>query len=223
MTYKRFLVGVLLLLAAGGSAHAQSASLLNRPVALGTPVPEVKDVSLIELPAPAKFKKHDLINITVDEQTLHQANARANRRRDASYEYNVDDFIVLLSGLRLRADQQIRNQTPAIDISALNNIRNSMQFNRIDRLTYSIQAEVAEVKPNGNLVLEAHGTVSVNNEVSKYKLSGIVAQADVDPVTRSVDSSRLANKQILVEQVGPIRDSIKRGILTRVLDMFQIF
>src|SRR5690606_31519650 len=125
--------------------------------------------------------------------------------------------------LRLRADQAIRDQAPAIDISALNNIRNSMQFNRTDRLNYSIQAEVAEVKPNGNLVIEAHGKVAVNNEVATYRLSGIISQADVNPLTRSINSSRIANKQILLEQVGPIRDSIKRGILTRVLDIFQIF
>lgn len=225
MTTLRLIVGALVAAAAasGGSAWAQSASLLNRPAALGAPVPFTKDVSLIELPEPKRFKKHDLINIVVDEQTLHQSNARANRRRDSSFEYNFDDFVVLLAGLRLRADQAVRNQTPAIDISALNNIRNSMQFNRVDRLNYSIQAEVAEVKPNGNLVIEAHGKVAVNNEVASYHLSGVVAQIDVDPLTRTISSSRIANKQILLEQVGPIRDSIKRGILTRMLDIFQIF
>lgn len=224
MKITRLIVGALLVSAAGtGSAWAQSASLLNRPAAIGAPIPTSRDVSLIEQPEPKRFKVHDLVNIEVDETTLHQANARANRRRDTSFEYNFDDFIVLLAGLRLRADQAIRDQAPAIDISALNNIRNSMQFNRTDRLNYSIQAEVAEVKPNGNLVIEAHGKVAVNNEVATYRLSGIISQADVNPLTRSINSSRIANKQILLEQVGPIRDSIKRGILTRVLDIFQIF
>ena len=222
MSCQARLLGVLIAGLAGvSSAQAQSASLLRRP----RPKPRHVqiDVSLIRQPVPTPFKVHDLITIHVEERTLQQANARVNRRKDRGYEVEFADLIVLLSGFRLRADQAIRDERPAIDVSALNELRNTMQSNRQDRLEFDITGEVAEIKPNGTLVIEAHGTVGINNDVSTYTLSGIVDPRSVNMVTRSIDSDLVAHKRVQLDQIGPTRDALKRGWLTRFTDMFAIF
>ena len=202
-------------------AHGQSNSLLVRPRPAEPRVP-AQSVSLIQLPPPPQFQLHDIILIEVEEVTQHQPNARANRRRQAQYELQFDDLIVLLSGLRLRADQAIREEQPAVDIESLYNIQVQAQSARNDLLTFSIAAEVAEILPNGNLVIEANANVEVNNEVLSYKLSGVINPADVDPVFRSIRSERIAEKRIFLLQLGPTRDVMRRGMLLRFLDMFRI-
>ena len=205
----------------GRDAAGQSASLLRRRTPVGPYTAE--EVSLIKPPKPQPIRVHDLINIEVDEQIQQQVNALTNRRRQTAYELNFDDMLVLLSGLKIRADQTIRDQRPGIDIEALNNLRTISQFSRRDRLRLSIQAEIAEIRPNGTFVIEAHGSVAVNNEVNSYKLSGVIDPKDLDLRTRSVRSEKIGNKILVVDQVGPTRDSIKRGWFVRVIDMLTPF
>jgi flagellar basal body L-ring protein FlgH len=215
------LASSLLLAALPMEGLAQSASLLNRAIPRGAYT--TKDVSPILLPRPAPLGLHDLLTIQVDERTIQQINARTNRRRQTNYEINFDELIVLLSGLRLRADQSIRDQRPAIEVEALNDIRNTMQANRSDRLNFSIQAEIVEVKPNSDFVIEAHGMIEINNEVSSYTISGVVSSKDVNLTNRSVKSEKIAHKRVKLVQIGPARDALKRGWLVRLVDMFTIF
>jgi flagellar L-ring protein precursor FlgH len=214
---------VVLVIVLVGSPRAlgQPSSLLKRPAP--RTAYKADDVSFIRLPPPAPISLHDLISIQVDETTLQQVNARLNRRRQNTFELSFDEMIVLLSGLRVRPDQAIREQQPGIEFEALNDLRNTMQANRRDRLTFAAQASVVEIKPNGNLVIEANSTIRINNELTEVKLSGLVNPKDVDSQTRTVRSSKIANKVVDLRQIGPTRDALKRGWLTRIMDMFGPF
>src|SRR5688500_6605784 len=54
-----------------------------------------------------------------------------------------------------------------------------------------ISARVTEVRPNGDLALEAHRTVANNGEVQKHSFTGIVQPEDVLP-NRTVASKKVA-------------------------------
>src|SRR5262249_53714865 len=155
------------------------------------------------------------------EQVRNTNNARVNRQKNTQYQISFNDLIVLLSGLRIRADQEIRQQSPTVDIQGINTVRNNTQFQRNERIRYELQAQVEEIKPNGVLVLEAHGTVAVNNEVNTFKMSGLVDPRDIDPLTRTVMSSKIASRRVELFQVGPTRDGYKRGWMVRMIDMFS--
>lgn len=204
-----------------GSAQAQSASMLGPTPSVAAPV-TTREVSLVQLPPPTPIRLHDLINIEVDERTNHVANALANRRRSAQYSLTFRDLIVLLSGARIRADQAVRSQQPAVSLQSLYQMQVNAQSNRLDSLQFTLQAEVMEIKPNGNLVVEANGTVAVNNEVLTYKIGGTINPLDVNLLTRSISSEKVASKRVLVTQVGPTRDVMKRGMILRILDMFRV-
>ncbi|MFO0948677.1 MAG: flagellar basal body L-ring protein FlgH [Planctomycetota bacterium] len=229
MNGKLAIAAITLTTCTTGWAFAQSASLLGRPATPPTvqgplpPAPTVTQVSLIRVPEPTPFRLHDLVQIDVDEQVRNTNNARVNRQKNTQYQISFNDLVVLLSGLRLRADQAIQQNPPTVDIQGINTVRNNAQFQRNERIRYKIQAQVEEIKPNGNLVLEAHGTVAVNNEVNSFRFSGIVNPADIDPITRTISSSRVASKRVELFQVGPTRDGYKRGWMVRVIDMFGAF
>ncbi|MBY0586072.1 flagellar basal body L-ring protein FlgH [bacterium] len=209
------------------SALGQSANLLRPQAYLsppGTPInrPATLDqVSLIMLPAPPQYQLHDLIHIQVNETIVNRVNAQLNKRRNNQFKYSVDDFILLLDNLRLRADNTIRDEKPGVNVTALNTEQKQFQFNRNDILRYAVQAEVVEIRPNGNLVLEANGEVSVNNEIYIYKLAGIASPLDIDPRKRVIDSNHVASKRLDLNVKGAARDGLKRGFITAFIDWFQ--
>lgn len=84
-------------------------------------------------------------------------------------------------------------------------------------LTTTVSAEVVEVLPNGNLVIEARRSVVVNNETQTIVLSGIVRPRDI---TRNniVPSTKIASSQIRYEGKGPIARRQKPGILNKIFD-----
>lgn len=207
-------------------AWGQSASLVRMQVMSPPGVPihrpvSVDEVSLVRLPPAPTYQLHDSIHIRVTETIINRVNAQLNKRRNTRIGYGLEDFIVILSGLRLRDDSTIRNERPAIDIVATDTEQKQFQFNRNDILKYELQADVVEIKPNGNLVLEASGEVSVNNEVYTYKMTGIVSPKDIDPRDRSVESTYVQSRRIDLRVVGAARDALKRGYITALLEWFQ--
>jgi flagellar L-ring protein precursor FlgH len=216
-----------LLLPLSGIARAQSSQFVNRAIppvgqTIGmAPGVAVKDVSLIATPLPPRIQRGELITILVDENIQQNAISRVNRRRDVQEQLTFNNLLVLLEGLRLRNDAVIRSTRPRFDVQSLNNLRNQIQAVRQDTLRLQIQASVAEIKPNGNLMLEAHGEVSINNDVHVYSLTGLIDPRDVDPRSRSVKSSKVANKLVQLRQIGSVRDATRRGWFTKLVDMVR--
>ena len=180
-------------------AMGQSASLTRMHVASPPGVPiyrpvSVEEVSLVRLPPAPTYELHDSVHIRVNETILNRVQAQLNKRRNTQISYTLEDFIVILQGLRLQDDSTIRSQQPAISLNAIGQEQKQFQFNRNDILKYELQADVVEVKPNGNLVLEASGEVSVNNEVYTYRMTGVVNPQDISPRDRSVDSTYIQSK-----------------------------
>ena len=207
-------------------AWGQSASLVRMQVASPPGVPiyrpvSVDEISLVRLPPAPTYGLHDSIHIKVNETIINRVNAQLNKRRNTRIGYGLEDFIVILNGLRLRDDSTIRDERPAIDIVATGTEQKQFQFNRNDILRYELQADVVEVKPNGNLVLEASGEVSVNNEVYTYKMTGICSPKDIDPRNRTIDSTFVQAKKLDLKVVGAARDALKRGYITAFLEWFQ--
>ncbi|HPO94367.1 MAG TPA: flagellar basal body L-ring protein FlgH, partial [Phycisphaerales bacterium] len=88
---------------------------------------------------------------------------------------------------------------------------------RKDNFTARIAAEIIDVKPNGNLVLEARKAIESNGEVSTMVLSGVCRGQDITK-SNTIQSSQVANLTLKVEGDGDVKDAGSKGILTRVLD-----
>ena len=82
--------------------------------------------------------------------------------------------------------------------------------------------EVVDVRPNGNLVLEAHKHVQQNNEIFDASLSGVVRRQDVLP-NNTVLSEDVAELSIFKKEQGHIRDSWRRGWLWLFMDRHKPF
>jgi flagellar L-ring protein precursor FlgH len=110
------------------------------------------------------------------------------------------------------------------EVEALYNLQNQVQANlrQADGLQLRVGATVVDLRPNGNLVVEAHRKVQWNNEIAEASLSGIIRRQDVLP-NNTVLSEDVAELMLDVRQQGHIRDSWRRGWLWLFLDRHKPF
>ncbi len=76
-------------------------------------------------------------------------------------------------------------------------------------LSTTVTAEVTDVLPNGNLVVQGQKEISVNSEKQIITVRGIIRPDDLSPVN-SIPSDRVARMEILVNGRGVVNDVVKR-------------
>ncbi len=237
----RALVLAMMLVAAGGvsvsSARAQSSSIRireaelarrgkqNKPSGMrpGTPhrgnaTLERNSISAVKVKVPKKFAIHDLITIIIREQKKYESDGELENKKRLTLKATVNAFLKIDDGL-LGAGT-FPNGKPNVDLKYLNNLKNESTKDREDRLTTRVTASIVDIKPNGNLVLEAKARVVFDNEVSVITLTGAVRRQDVTP-DNTILSTQIANKDIVVQNSGAVRDGSRRDLLTRILDKIQ--
>ena len=89
--------------------------------------------------------------------------------------------------------------------------------NRTGALTATVTTRVAEVLPNGNLILEGVREVEINGDRQMLLLSGIVRQEDIGP-NNVVMSPSIGQLRIRYFGDGLIKDTLKPGWITRILN-----
>ena len=175
----------------------------------------------IPLPPAKEVKVHDIITIRVDTGARLSESAQLQRRRTGQYDALLNDWITL-EGLRAirPAPQSEGDQRIQGNLNQLNRVTG--QLDTAESLKFDIAATVAAVLPNGNIVLEAHKEVRINNEQWMQSLSGVCRREDIGP-NNTVLSKDIANLRVDKRELGQIRDSYKRGWLTRWWDQFGPF
>ncbi len=175
----------------------------------------------IPVPPPKEVKVNDIITIRVDTGARLSESAQLQRRRTSQYDALLNDWVVL-EGLRAirPAPQSEGDQRVQGNLNQLNRVTG--QLDTAESLKFEIAATVAAVLPNGNVVLEAHRVVQNNSEQWMHSLSGVCRREDVGP-NNIVLSKDIANLRVKKEELGQIRDSYKRGWLTRWWDQFGPF
>jgi flagellar L-ring protein precursor FlgH len=175
----------------------------------------------IPLPPPKEVKVHDIITIRVDTGSRMSESAQLQRRRTSQYDAILNDWIVL-EGLRAIRPAPQSEGDQRIQGNLNQNNRVTGQLDTAESLKFDIAATVAAVLPNGNIVLEAHKEVTVNNEQWLHSLSGVCRREDIGP-NNTVLSKDIANLRVKKTELGQIRDAYKRGWLTRWWDQFGPF
>ncbi|MCP4040355.1 MAG: flagellar biosynthesis protein FlgH, partial [Gammaproteobacteria bacterium] len=86
--------------------------------------------------------------------------------------------------------------------------------NQSNSLTGEITVSVAQVLPNGNLVVQGEKIFTLNRGHEHIRISGIVRPTDIDS-DNTVVSTRVANATIVYSGEGEVADASKLGWLAR--------
>ncbi len=226
--YCRF-VGLLLAVVwmATGSRHvaAQDASLLLRPAKPQAAGLTLENSSFLyrELPPesrPRELMVNDIITVLVDYRTRLLSEGDAESRKTASLSAALTEWIRLRSGDLKPAPQS--DGDPSVAGTLNTQFRAESDIETRDSLTFRIAAKIVDIRPNGNLVIEAHQDIQINEEVWKISLTGVVRREAIQP-DRTVSSDAVAELRILKNEKGQVHDGYARGWLKQLYDRFHAF
>ena len=172
----------------------------------------------VDPPKPRKFSAENLITVIVREEVKSSSKAKAKQERDYSVDTKLDEWI-RLSHWKLWGDA-VSDRDPAIKFNLKTKTDNRADADREDKVTTRIQARVVDVKPNGNLILEAMAEVEIEEDEYKLTLTGICRTADVTP-DNTILSTQLHDKKFRKVSTGATKDGTKRGWLAKILDKLR--
>ncbi len=218
------LAGIGVLAAGQHQSVAQSSSLFHRDVPLRGDAP----VTLAQgswyyrqLPPPKEIRINDIVKIRVDEKSQMLAEGDMERRKTALYNAVLKDWIGL-EGLRaIRPDPQTEGD-PHIQGQLNQLFRAEAEMETRESMTFDIAATVVDIRPNGNLVLEAHKVIRNNDETWEYSLAGICRREDITPGNVLL-SHNIAEISIRKGERGHVRDGYKRGWFWKWFDLLDPF
>ena len=169
---------------------------------------------------PKTYKVHDLVTIIVRQQRKFEADGSLESKKKFEIQSELDAFIKHIEG-GIGASV-FRRGKPNIDYKFDSRLKNEADKEREDKLTTRITAEIIDVKPNGNLVVQAISTVKFDDERSSMTLTGTCRSVDVTP-DNTLLSTQFADLNIKVVNTGAVRDGSRRGWVTQLLDILRPF
>lgn len=201
-----------------GGVGAQTATEVRQP---GLSLAQTSLLA-IEPPKAPEYHKHDQVTIIVDEVSRQEAEQTLKTDKsygiDASLNAVLDPWELLETRLRQADIDRLR----LIDAAAKQKFDGKGKYQRNDRFTMKIQAEIIDVKPNGVLVLEARKTIDKNGEITTTVLSGSCRQEDITS-NNSIFSSQMANLMLVSREEGQVDKAGRKGLIPRVLETISAF
>lgn len=181
---------------------------------------EVKD--LYKLPKKT-YKIHDLITVKIRESIKNSNKKDSSASSDSSVLAEVKKHFTIDTAFTENSDlygakSDIRGGTPAMSLNGSKDFKGAVNIKDDTNFEATITCEVIQVLPNGNLTLEAKKSTKQNKEEQTVLFTGTIRSEDVGS-SNIVDSARVSNSRIEYIGKGPLSDSAKKGLLTKLIDL----
>lgn len=173
----------------------------------------------VQPPEPRQIKVHDLVTIIIRESRTSLNDAKMKSEKEWEMKAELAKWFRLDVHDRL-VPQTFPNGAPGVDFKFDNTYEGKGKYDRKDSLTTRITAHVIDVKPNGNLVLEACKRIKVADEMLVATLTG-ECRADDVTAQNTVLSTQIADLEIEMPDAGAVRDATRRGWLMRLFDLLR--
>jgi flagellar L-ring protein precursor FlgH len=155
------------------------------------------------------YKVGDVITVIIDENTNAQQKAGTNTN-------TKDDMSLQLNHTIAKLNPLIGGNS-SVAYSGGNKYTGSGTTQRAAQVTSKIAATVIEVSDNGNLKIEGHHKLEVNDEMQDILVTGTVRSKDIS-VANSIFSYQVANAEVSVKGTGVIQEAESPGWLSRIFN-----
>ena len=168
------------------------------------------------------FKVHDLITVNIRESIKNSNKKDSTTSSDSSVLAEVKKHFTLDTSFTENSDlygarADVRPGTPAMSVNGSKDFKGAVNIKDDTSFEATITCEVIQVLPNGNLTLEAKKTTKQNKEEQTVMVTGSIRSEDVSS-SNMVDSARVNNSRIEYVGKGPLSNSAKKGLLTKLID-----
>ncbi len=148
----------------------------------------------------------DIITVTLAERTVSSKSSGVSVDKESELDFNAGPLLGTNPSFRGNSLETNLGQNRAFSGDAGADQSNSLEGN--------ITVTVAEVLPNGALVVRGEKWITINRGDEFIRINGIVRPDDVSP-DNTVPSTRLANAQISYSGTGTLADSQSMGWMSR--------
>lgn len=181
-------------------------------------------MSMIAVRPPEKrtYQVHDLVQIIINEQSQQSSEQRLETEKETQRQAEIRALVDFKKLLELQLRQGDLEAATLLDTRSQQEYSGEGEYERRDRFTDRITAEIIDVKPNGMLVLEAKRSMQSDEEIKTLVLSG-VCMADAVTEEGVVQSSDLADLRVIVQHEGALRNASSKGWVTKALDFLFPF
>lgn len=185
----------------------------------------LQNSSFIYRPTPPEAERrelqiNDIVTVLVDYRSSLISEGDANSKRNLDFHAVLSDWLKFDGKNIMPAPQ--RNGEPTISGSLDSQYKTQADISANDALTFRIAATIVDIRPNGNLVIEAHSEVQHDDEVWEQSLAGVIRRQSIGP-DRTVRSDDVAERQIRIRKKGFIHDGTQRGWFTKWYDQVKPF
>jgi flagellar L-ring protein precursor FlgH len=149
---------------------------------------------------PRASRVGDVITVNVSVADAAKISNTSSRSRTNSDNADLTNFF----GLENSIPKSIDPSSVVKMGSDMSNVGTGA-VNRSESINLTLAALVAQVLPNGNLVIDGHQQMRVNNELRDLQVSGIVRTEDITSAN-TVDLSQIAEARISYGGKGQITD-----------------
>lgn len=205
--------------AENGNGSTQANSAAPQPVAAGAEA-TVSQVSLFAVtpPKPKTWQKHDKVELIINQASLQKSEQTLKTKKQYDLKAELKQFPSLRKLIEdATLGDGIGSPGPSVDVGGTSDYKGSGIGERKDRFTARISALVLDVRPNGQLVIEARETQQFDDDCKTLVVAGICDPKDIT-VQGTVLSSQVAELVIRVEREGDVKDGAKKGWIPRVFD-----
>jgi flagellar L-ring protein precursor FlgH len=167
------------------------------------------------------LKIHDIVAIRVDEAATTNAIGNAQSRKTTLYDARLNDWLELVGWDTVKPAEQADGD-PRVQGQQNEVYRGSSTLQTLEQMKLNIAAEIADIRPNGTLVLSARKTIEDNDNTWLVSLSGVCRPQDVGP-DNVIFSRNIFDLSVRKQELGHVRDGYSRGWFTRWLARFKPF
>jgi flagellar L-ring protein precursor FlgH len=164
---------------------------------------------------PRASKVGDIITVNVSVADAAKLKNTSSRRRDNSDNANLSNFVGLEKVLPSNVDP-----TSLLNMGSKMSNVGTGAIDRSESIDLTLAALVAQVLPNGNLVIDGNQEVRVNNELRNLQVAGIVRREDITQ-NNTVNLSQIAEARISYGGRGQITDVQQPRYGSQVLDVLM--
>ena len=160
----------------------------------------------------------DIIVVNIVESSSATNSNSTSTSRESSHANGITNILGLPANLGVTNFLGMGNPLdPTLETDSSSSFSGSGSKNKSDSVSATIAARITDVLPSGNLVIEGHREIIVDQEKQIIKISGIVRQKDIS-ATNTVDSTAIADARITYSGKGIITDSNRKGWMSTFFD-----
>ncbi len=216
---------LLILVMLATSAIAQSGSLYvtaSGAKVAGKGKLSETSLSAVTRPKPREPKVHDIITVIIKEESSYASDVNRSADKKVDVDAGIDSW-VRFHNYNSVVPVGFEAGKPEIKGELSVGSEAKGKATRKDKVLFRVAARIIDVKPNGTLVLEARKTLQIDDEKRCMTLTGQCRKQDVNAGNNTILSDRIFGLELVAKYSGGVKDSTRKGWLTRLVEMLSPF